>query len=132
LLERALLADQDLARAAVAHELGPLLGAPRGGEELVRTLEVYVAVGQNVRRAARDLGVAPRTVAYRLTRIAELLGGRLEGARLLRLASALELRRLLGPGPVSAAIRKQAGRLPPRLRDRSRRRRCGGQGTSPG
>ena len=47
-------------------------------------------------RRRAGLGVAPRTVAYRLERIERLLGGRLDASRRARLATALFARRLLG------------------------------------
>ncbi|HKF84307.1 MAG TPA: helix-turn-helix domain-containing protein [Candidatus Limnocylindrales bacterium] len=115
-LERALLAEPALLRAAVDRELGPLVTAPRGGT-LVDTLEAYLAERENVRAAARRLGIAPRTVAYRLERIERLLGGRLDADRRLRLATTLFARRVLGepaalaipPRPAGAA-RAAAGR----------------------
>jgi hypothetical protein len=93
-LERAMLAEPDLLRAAVERELGPLLSAPRGAG-LADTMEAYLGERENVRAAARRLGVAPRTVAYRLARIERLLGGRLDASRRARLATALFARRLL-------------------------------------
>ena len=49
------------------------------GEELVQTLEVYLASRQNIRETARRLHLASRTVAYRLERIESLLGTSLDG-----------------------------------------------------
>ena len=103
LLERALLADEELARQAVDVELAPLLAAPRNAELLVETLRTWLSAGQNIRRAARALDVAPRTVAYRLSRIEALLGVTLGSAPVGRLATALEIRRLLGRDPASTA-----------------------------
>jgi hypothetical protein len=93
-LERALLAEPALLRSAIDIELGPLLAAPRAAG-LVETLETYLGERENVRAAARRLGVAPRTVTYRLERIERLLGGRLDADRRLRLATVLFVRRLL-------------------------------------
>jgi len=93
-LERALLADPALLRSAIDVELGPLLAAPRAAG-LVETLETYLGERENVRATARRLGVAPRTVTYRLERIERLLGGRLDADRRLRLATVLFARRLL-------------------------------------
>jgi hypothetical protein len=93
-LERALLADPSLLRAAISVELGPLLTAPRAAG-LVETLEAYLGERENVRATARRLGVASRTVTYRLERIERLLGGRLDADRRLRLATVLFARRLL-------------------------------------
>ncbi len=95
LLERALLADEGLLRAAIDRELGPILDAPRNGEELLRTVAAYVAARQNLSGAARALGVGIRTVSYRLARIEELLGRPLAGEEVLRVATALFARRLL-------------------------------------
>ena len=112
-LERALLAEPALLRAAVNRELGPLLESSRGSV-LVDTLEAYLGERENVRAAARRLGIAPRTVAYRLERIERLLGARLDADRRLRLATTLFARRVLGdaeraPGTVTprraAAVR---------------------------
>ena len=94
LLERALLAEPGLLRAAVDQELAPLQDAPRGGA-LVATLEAYLAERENVRAAGRRLGIAPRTVAYRLERIERLVGGPLDAPRRLRLAAVLFARDLL-------------------------------------
>lgn len=99
-LERALLADPELLAVAVERELGPLLTAPRGGP-LIGTLEAYLAERENLRATARRLGLAPRTVAYRLERIERLLGGRLDGERLVRLAAVLFSRRLLDGTPAT-------------------------------
>lgn len=93
-LERALLADPALLRSAIDAELGPLLTAPRAAG-LVETLETYLGERENVRATARRLGVASRTVTYRLERIERLLGGRLDADRRLRLATVLFARRLL-------------------------------------
>jgi len=96
-LERALVADPVLATAGVERWLAPLVGAPRGGGELVRTLEAWIGSGQSVTAAARDLGVAPRTISYRLSRVAALLGLRTLGPEVVaRLSAALLTARLLG------------------------------------
>jgi PucR C-terminal helix-turn-helix domain len=100
-LERALLAEPGLLAMAVDRELGPLLRAPRSAG-LVETVEAYLAERENIRAAGRRLGVAPRTVAYRLERVERILGGRLDADRRLRLATALFARRLLEPAKRSA------------------------------
>jgi hypothetical protein len=97
LLERALLADERLLRAAVDRELGPILDAPRNGHELLRTVETFLAAHQNLRTSARLLGVGVRTVSYRLVRVEELIGRPLAGEVVLRLSTALFARRLLDP-----------------------------------
>lgn len=97
-LERAMLVDPALLRGGVATWLGPILGAPRGGEALVATLEAWLAAGQSVTATARALGLGARTVSYRLERIAALLGRpSLDPQTRLRLATALVGQRLLGP-----------------------------------
>jgi hypothetical protein len=93
-VERLLLAHGDLARAAVDHELGPLLADERLGPDLVETLQVYFDAGENMRETARRLHLANRTVAYRLARIEGLLGGAIDDAARRRLAVALLVRRL--------------------------------------
>jgi hypothetical protein len=98
-LERAMLAAPAQLAAAVERELAPLEAAPRGAA-LVETVEAYLAERENIRAAGRRLGVAPRTVAYRLARVERLLGGPLDADRRLRLATALFARRLLVPRDV--------------------------------
>jgi hypothetical protein len=93
-VERLLLAQRDLATAAVDHELGPLLADERLGPELVETLQVYFDAGENMRETARRLHLANRTVAYRLDRVEALLGGPLDDATRRRLSVALLVRRL--------------------------------------
>ena len=93
-VERLLLAQRELAEAAVDHELGPLLRDERLGPELIETLQVYFDAGENMRETARQLHLANRTVAYRLARIEALLGGPLDGPARRRLAVALLVRRL--------------------------------------
>ena len=95
LLERALLAHERVLRAAVQRELGPILDAPRNGEELLRTVAAYLVARQNLRTTARILGVGLRTVSYRLVRVEELIGRPLTGEVVLRLSTALFARRLL-------------------------------------
>jgi len=95
LLERALLTDERLLRAAVQRELGPILNAPRNGAELLRTVEAYLTTRQNLRSAARVLGVGVRTMSYRLARVEELIQRPLAGEVVLRLSTALLARRLL-------------------------------------
>jgi hypothetical protein len=114
LLERALLTDERLLRAAVDRELGPILNAPRNGEELLRTVAAYLGARQNLRAAARILGVGLRTVSYRLVRVEELIGQPLTGEVLLRIATALFARRLFDhdalPTPRPAATPSDLGR----------------------
>jgi hypothetical protein len=97
LLEQAILADRELLEHGVATALAPLVSTPRTGALLVETLRVFLETAGNRRETARRLGLAPRTVAYRLRRIEARLGVRLEGRDLLRLGAALFALALLGP-----------------------------------
>lgn len=103
-LERALVADPGLAAAGVRRWLGPLEEGGRGASALVPTLEAWLASGQSVTGTARALDVAPRTVTYRLERIAALLGlPDLDAEARTRLAAALLARRLLGAWSAGSA-----------------------------
>ncbi len=95
--ERALLADEALLAEGAAVALAPLATTPRTGDQLVETLRVFLETAGNRRETARRLKVAPRTVAYRLTRIEERVGGRLAGPTLLRLAAAIYAAGLVSP-----------------------------------
>ena len=68
------------------------------GTELVETLDVYLESGQNMREASRRLHIAPRTVAYRLDRIARLVGHPLDGAAFRRLSVAVFAYRIRNEG----------------------------------
>lgn len=140
-LERLVLADEAIAREAVTAELGPLLADRRTGRALVETLAAYVASRGNARATARWLGVAPRTIAYRLERARRLLGRSLAGEGLLRLAAALVVDRILdsasgggssGGGSTSGGSAgpgepRQPGRGSPTTRRPGTRRRGRGQ-----
>ena len=93
-VERLLLADRELADAAVRRELGPLLADERMGPELIETLQAYFDAGENIAEAARRLHLATRTVAYRMERIESLLGYPLDGTAGRRLSTALLIKRL--------------------------------------
>jgi purine catabolism regulator len=63
--------------------------------ELVRSLEAYFDANQNSQQAARDLFVHPKTLKYRLRRIAEILGlDPFAGDRQLAFYLAVKLHRL--------------------------------------
>lgn len=95
-LERALVADPELSAMGAARWLEPLGSAIRGGRYLVPTLEAWFATGMSVTASARLLGVAPRTVSYRLDRIRRLLGvPALDPMTVARLSAAILVRRLL-------------------------------------
>ena len=93
-VERLLLADRELAEAAVRRELGPLLADERMGPELIETLQAYFDAGENIAEAARRLHLATRTVAYRMERIESLLGYPPDGVAGRRLSTALLIKRL--------------------------------------
>jgi PucR-like helix-turn-helix protein len=95
-VERLLMLDEVLLGTIVARELGPLLREPRMAGELVETLRVYFEAGENMRETSRRMHLAPRTVAYRLERIEEILGRPLDGEIRPRLSVALMAYRALG------------------------------------
>ena len=79
----------------------PLLAVPRMGTELVVTLQAYLTCGENMRETARSLHLATRTVAYRLERIQEVLGGPLDATARPRLSVALLAYRALADRPTA-------------------------------
>jgi purine catabolism regulator len=98
--------EQNLTLRVLA-EAGPALGhelvesvfgriaSERNGAELIRTLEVLVAVDGNQAEAAQRLGVHRNTVRLRQERIEEILGGRLADPELgTRVHLAILARRL--------------------------------------
>src|SRR4029453_9469242 len=109
----------------------PVLAARRNASSLIVTLRTFLESGHNLRATARQLRLAPRTVAYRIERIERLLGGPLRGERAMRAAAALVGARLLrgdnggekAPAVGPAASVTAAGRSPRAPRDRSRNRR---------
>jgi len=85
-----------LAERFVTHTLGPLLdGKTRSREQLIQTLEAYLASG-SVKDAAAALNLHRHTVLYRLDKLRELLGADFDApASRLRLQLALDLRKLI-------------------------------------
>ncbi|MFE6761030.1 PucR family transcriptional regulator [Streptomyces sp. NPDC057689] len=67
------LADVDATRALVRRRLGQLTGGSARHKSLRKTLEIYLASGQNARSAAFKLGLTERTVANRLQAARALL-----------------------------------------------------------
>ena len=99
-----MVADAGLAAAGVDGWLGPLERAGRGATGLLETAEAWLAADQSITGTARRLGVAPRTVTYRLERIAALLDRPALDAEVReRLSAALLTRRLLGAWAVVAS-----------------------------
>jgi hypothetical protein len=92
-LEALALGDQRTAFAVARAELGPLAGA----DQLRDTLETWFATRESVGETAARLGIAPRTVSYRLRR-AEVLLGHPIAARRAELEAALRVERLLAAG----------------------------------
>jgi DNA-binding PucR family transcriptional regulator len=101
-VERLLLLDESLLTTIVRRELGPLLAEPRMGVEFVETLAGLLRGRREHARGARRLHLAPRTVAYRLERIEELLGRPIDGESRARLSVALMAYRALGERSASA------------------------------
>ncbi|MGQ0631214.1 MAG: PucR family transcriptional regulator [Sporichthyaceae bacterium] len=75
-----LCAEPDRARAFAADRLAGLAGRDEATARLRETVRVFLAHGSNKARAADLMHVHHKTIAYRLTRAAELLGQDLEEA----------------------------------------------------
>jgi DNA-binding PucR family transcriptional regulator len=73
-LEAMVLGGPERALALAREELGPLAAAGPRAALLRGTVEAWFAAGEAPARAAERLGVAPRTVSYRLRRAEQLLG----------------------------------------------------------
>jgi sugar diacid utilization regulator len=95
------LQQLELARALVDDELGPLAGLPDGERRrLLSTLEAWLAHQRHTPSVAAALHVHPQTVRYRVGRLRELLGDRLDtpdGRFGLELA--LRAQRAVAPAP---------------------------------
>jgi hypothetical protein len=102
-IHRLLLQVPDLAelRSFAAEILGKLSGQERQrGAELLTTLSCYFRENSSPQRTARRLHVHPNTVAYRIRRIQEITGIRLDNYRDRLMAQvALEIIDALGGGP---------------------------------
>jgi hypothetical protein len=102
MLEMLALGDQGTAWELARAELGELADRERHGR-LRETLAAWFACQESVTAAAAQLGVAPRTISYRLRRAGELLGQPVPERR-AELEAALRLWRLFQietppPGP---------------------------------
>nr|WP_246344941.1 helix-turn-helix domain-containing protein [Conexibacter arvalis] len=88
-------ADPEHARRFVAWQLGPLAGGDPASRVLAETVRSYLLHESNLRAAAADLGIHHNTVANRLRRASELLGGPLagRGAELLMALALLDATR---------------------------------------
>ncbi len=93
-----LLADGDLAGVLLERALAPLDGiAGAERERLLRTLEAWFAHQRHTPAVAAELHVHPQTVRYRIAKLRELLGARLEDRDgRFELELALRARRLIG------------------------------------
>jgi sugar diacid utilization regulator len=69
-----LLRDHDAILDLVDNLLTPLRQVRGGAKPLLETLEAYFSAGSNTTRAARDLHMSVRSVAYRLDRVRQLTG----------------------------------------------------------
>lgn len=74
LIYRVVIRDRDAIADLVETLLRPLAAARGGAEPLLATLETYFATGAVGTETAQRLGVSPRTVTYRLAKVAALTG----------------------------------------------------------
>jgi hypothetical protein len=95
-LEALAFGGQNAARDFARAELGLLADDGERTATLRRTVQTYFANGSSAAAAAADLGVAERTVTYRLRRAEELVGRPL-AARRAEIEAALRLHGVLGP-----------------------------------
>jgi DNA-binding PucR family transcriptional regulator len=95
-LEALALGDQRTAREVARAELGPLVDLRN--DHLVATLEAWFAARESIARTAAAVGIAPRTVSYRLRRAETLLGHPIAHRR-AELEAALRLQRLFAGAP---------------------------------
>jgi hypothetical protein len=95
-LEALALGDQHTAREVARAELGPLAATDQRLTRLRTTLEAWFDSRERLGETAAALGVAPRTVTYRLRRAEGLLGHTIAERR-AELEAALRLHRLFGP-----------------------------------
>ncbi len=83
--------DVEHARRFVAWQLGPLAGDDDASRALAETVRAYLLHESNLRAAAAHLGIHHNTVANRLRRASELLGGAPLAERSAELLAALAL-----------------------------------------
>jgi DNA-binding PucR family transcriptional regulator len=91
-IETLVLADESRARTYVRYMLGALAGKDATTLKLRETLRVYSLANQNASLAALQLGIAARTVRYRLRVAQDRLGNRklMDVALAMRVEDALE------------------------------------------
>lgn len=111
-----LLVHQDRQLLAALQErcLRPLSGVPAATRESLRlTLRAWLRHMGNRASMARELGVHPQTVRYRVGRLRELFGAALEDPDVrLRLALAVGFDQPAAPGPASRTAFRGAGPAP--------------------
>lgn len=99
-IERLLSSSLDSGELAqyIDHKLGPLLAYDaKHGTALAETLDIYLDSSCRQRETALRLGIHVNSLCYRLGRIEDICGIRLEDARIrLDLHVALRMRRMLG------------------------------------
>jgi hypothetical protein len=96
------LEDESAARVFIAHELGALSSQAKDSQLMRRTLVALSRSSQNIKVAARMLGVSERTVRYRMAKLEQSLGLDFR-SRLPELVAAV--------GAVEALQNQAAGRL---------------------
>jgi hypothetical protein len=100
-LEALVLGDQRTAWEVARAELGPLAGHDDRADRLRATLEAWFGSRERLHETAAALGVAPRTVTYRLRSAEQLLGHAIADRR-AELEAALRVRRLFAAAPPPA------------------------------
>jgi PucR C-terminal helix-turn-helix domain len=113
-IEAFALADESRARIFVSHFLGSLAASDVKSARLRQTLRAYCDAGQNTLAAARQLGIAERTVRYRLRTLEDELGGRLATGLLelglaARVYEALEGQAVARVGTMMASADQELG-----------------------
>jgi hypothetical protein len=94
-LEAVALCGESVARDFAHAELGALAEDSERAAALRETMRVYFDCGSSAAAAARALGIAERTVTYRLRRAEQMIGRALTGRR-AEIESALRLNSVLG------------------------------------
>jgi hypothetical protein len=100
-LEALVLGDQRTAWEVARAELGPLAGHDDRAQRLRATLDAWFAARERLAETSHVLGVAPRTVTYRLRSAEALLGHQIADRR-AELEAALRVLRLFGAAPPPA------------------------------
>lgn len=104
-MEAVALENETAARVFVDRQLAGLTGPGPRDQQLRATLLAYADAGLNAQAAARQLGVAERTVRYRLSRLEHVLGSDFRG-RVPQLALAARLHRAQESQRRARAVRR--------------------------